>query len=195
MVEDKEQRIETLQDRVDELEATVSKMLPSRRDALKLGAAGAVGAVGMAGSASAQNSNQVGTIGTDSERVDVNAEDIDEKDVENVVERLQRAKNWAREYAPKDYVYQINEEPEQDFSDEEIEALNLIETTLEEREFKDADDLDGELWNVQKESQLDAGEFFKTSYNALLGRDNGPRLSTLIMSIGQEKSRKILSKA
>jgi len=77
MVEDKEQRIETLQDRVDELEATVSKMLPSRRDALKLGAAGAVGAVGMAGSASAQNSNQVGTIGTDSDRVDVNAEDID----------------------------------------------------------------------------------------------------------------------
>jgi len=77
MVEDKEQRIETLQDRVDELEATVSKMLPSRRDALKLGAAGAVGAVGMAGSASAQNTNQVGTIGTDSDRVDVNAEDID----------------------------------------------------------------------------------------------------------------------
>jgi len=77
MVEDKEERIETLQDRVDELEATVSKMLPSRRDALKLGAAGAVGAVGMAGSASAQNSNQVGTIGTDSDRVDVNAEDID----------------------------------------------------------------------------------------------------------------------
>jgi len=92
-------------------------------------------------------------------------------------------------------VYQINEEPEQDFSDEEIEALNLIQKTLEEREFEDADDLDGELWNVQKESQLDAGEFFTTSYNALLGRDNGPRLSTLIMSIGQEKSRKILSKA
>jgi len=77
MADDKQERIETLQDRVDELEATVSKMLPSRRDALKLGAAGAVGAVGMAGSASAQNSGQTGTIGTDSDRVDVNAEDID----------------------------------------------------------------------------------------------------------------------
>jgi len=77
MADDKQERIETLQDRVDELEATVSKMLPSRRDALKLGAAGAVGAVGMAGSASAQNSGQTGTIGTDADRVDVNAEDID----------------------------------------------------------------------------------------------------------------------
>mgnify|MGYP002761021455 CR=1 FL=1 len=77
MVEDKEQRIETLQDRVDELEATVSKMLPSRRDALKLGAAGAVGAVGMAGPASAHKSSQVGTIGTDSDRVALNAEAID----------------------------------------------------------------------------------------------------------------------
>jgi len=67
MADDKQERIETLQDRVDELEATVSKMLPSRRDALKLGAAGAVGAVGMAGSASAQNSGQTGTIGTDAD--------------------------------------------------------------------------------------------------------------------------------
>jgi len=77
MADDKQERIETLQDRVDEPEATVSKLLPSRRDALKLGAAGAFGAVGMAGSASAQNSGQTGTIGTDADRVDVNAEDID----------------------------------------------------------------------------------------------------------------------
>jgi hypothetical protein len=74
MADDKQERIETLQDRVDELEATVSKMLPSRRDALKLGAAGALGAAGMAGSASAQT--QTGTIGTSSNPVDLNAEDI-----------------------------------------------------------------------------------------------------------------------
>jgi hypothetical protein len=77
MAEDNQDRIETLQDRVEELETTVSKMLPSRRDALKIGAAGAVGAIGMAGSASAQSSGQVGTIGSDSDRVDLNAQDID----------------------------------------------------------------------------------------------------------------------
>jgi hypothetical protein len=65
-----------LEDRIDKLEQTVAKMLPGRRDALKMGGAALAGGSLMAGSASAQNSGQVGTIGTDNDRVDVNAEDI-----------------------------------------------------------------------------------------------------------------------
>lgn len=122
-------------------------------------------------------------------------DDLSDNDREAVLDRLQRAKNWAREYAPEDYVYRINESPDEDFSDEELEALDMIEESLMEKEFEDADDLDGELWNIQDGSKLGAGDFFTASYKALLGRDNGPRLSTLIMSIGQEKSREILSKA
>ncbi len=120
-------------------------------------------------------------------------EELSEEDEQRVLDRLRRAKNWAREYAPEDYVYRINESPGDDFSEEELEALNLLEEALEE-EYEDADDLDGEIWDVQKESGLDAGDFFDASYRALLGRDNGPRLSTLIMSIGQERAKEVLSK-
>ena len=42
-----------LEDRVDQLESTISKMLPGRRDALKLGGAALVGGAAMSGSASA----------------------------------------------------------------------------------------------------------------------------------------------
>jgi len=52
-----------LEDRVDQLESTISKMLPGRRDALKLGGAALVGGAAMSGSASAGTS-QAGTIGT-----------------------------------------------------------------------------------------------------------------------------------
>jgi hypothetical protein len=65
-----------LEDRVDQLESTISKMLPSRRDALKLGGAALVGGAAMSGSASA-GTQQAGTIGTSGSLVDVNAEDID----------------------------------------------------------------------------------------------------------------------
>ena len=72
---DKDEKIQRLEDRINELEATVRKMLPSRRDALKLGGAAAVGAAAFSGSASA-GSSQVGTIGDGSNLVDINAEDI-----------------------------------------------------------------------------------------------------------------------
>jgi len=64
-----------LEDRVEQLESTISQMLPSRRDALKLGGAALVGGAAMSGSASA-GTQQAGTIGTANDPVDLNAEDI-----------------------------------------------------------------------------------------------------------------------
>jgi hypothetical protein len=68
-----------LEDRVEQLESTISKMLPSRRDALKLGGAALVGGAAMSGSASA-GTQQAGTIGTSGALVDVESEDINNAD-------------------------------------------------------------------------------------------------------------------
>jgi len=68
-----------LEDRVEQLESTIAKMLPSRRDALKLGGAALVGGAAMSGSASA-GTQQAGTIGTANDPVDVESEDINNAD-------------------------------------------------------------------------------------------------------------------
>jgi len=73
------ERIAELEDRIEHLEATIRKMLPGRRDAMKLGGAAVIGAAAMSGTASA-GSSQVGTIGDASNRVDLNSEDIDNSD-------------------------------------------------------------------------------------------------------------------
>jgi len=68
-----------LHDRVRKLESTVAKMMPSRRDALKLGAAGIAGAAGL--SATTQpaeaSTGSAGTIGSNSDRPTIFADDID----------------------------------------------------------------------------------------------------------------------
>jgi len=74
-----QQRIAELENRIEQLEATTKKMMPTRRDALKYGGAAAIGAAAMSGTASA-GSAQVGTIGDASNLVDVEAEDIDVSD-------------------------------------------------------------------------------------------------------------------
>jgi hypothetical protein len=69
------ERIAELEDRIEQLEANIRKMLPGRRDAMKLGGAAVIGAAAMSGTASA-GSSQVGTIGDGSNLVDVHAEDL-----------------------------------------------------------------------------------------------------------------------
>jgi len=68
-----------LENRIDKLESTIEKMMPSRRDALKMGGAALVGGAAMSGTASA-GTNQVGTIGSASQLVDIESEDINNAD-------------------------------------------------------------------------------------------------------------------
>jgi len=68
-----------LENRIDELEETIQRMLPSRREVIGMGAAGLAGAGLMSGTASA-GTNQVGTIGSASQPVDLESEDINNAD-------------------------------------------------------------------------------------------------------------------
>jgi len=82
-----------LEDRIHELEQTIAKMLPGRRDALKLGGAALVGGAAMSGTASAGSSSS-GTIGTANDPVDVVLEDatgVDTINGDNIVTVLDGA--------------------------------------------------------------------------------------------------------
>jgi len=63
-----------LENRIDELEATIQRMMPNRREVIGMAGAGLAGAGLMSGTASA-GTNQVGTIGTSNDPVDVVLED------------------------------------------------------------------------------------------------------------------------
>ena len=76
---DDEPKVQQLENRIDSLESTIEKMMPSRRDALKMGGAALVGGAAMSGTASA-GTNQVGTIGSASQLVDIESEDINNAD-------------------------------------------------------------------------------------------------------------------
>jgi len=84
MTDDKTRQLEN---RIDTLESKIEKMMPSRRDALKMGGAALVGGAAMSGTASA-GTNQVGTIGSQASPVDLESEDINNADTvttENLV--------------------------------------------------------------------------------------------------------------
>jgi len=68
-----------LHERVNRLESTVEKLMPSRRDALKLGAAGIAGAAGLSATTQTADAStgSAGQIGEPSNRPTIFADDID----------------------------------------------------------------------------------------------------------------------
>lgn len=123
-------------------------------------------------------------------------EELSEEDRQRTLDRLERAKNWARDYAPEEYVYEINyelpDEIREELSEEEKDAALKLAEMLKNEEWGDQDDLDGKIFDVKDETELGTGDFFSAAYKVILSRDNGPRLSRLIISIGAEESVEIL---
>jgi len=76
---EQDSEVEQLESRIEQLEQLVARMMPSRRDALKLGGAAVLGGAAMSSRASA-GTQQAGTIGTAASPVDVEAEDITASD-------------------------------------------------------------------------------------------------------------------
>jgi len=68
-----------LHERVEQLESTVAKMMPSRRDALRMGAAGIAGAAGLSATSQPADAStgSAGDIGDPNNRPDLFADEID----------------------------------------------------------------------------------------------------------------------
>jgi len=81
-----------LHDRVRKLESTVEKLMPSRRDALRMGAAGIAGAAGLGAASQTADAStgSAGTIGSFSDRPTIFADDIDANTVTNNARPLAR---------------------------------------------------------------------------------------------------------
>jgi len=75
-----------LHERVQQLESTVEKLMPSRRDALKLGAAGIAGAAGLSATTQPADAatGSAGQIGDSSNRPDVFADTVDANQLSGV---------------------------------------------------------------------------------------------------------------
>ncbi|MFB6182904.1 MAG: hypothetical protein ABEI78_02460, partial [Candidatus Nanohaloarchaea archaeon] len=80
------------------------------------------------------------------------------------------------------------------FSESQKEAIELVRDLLKNSSFEKQGDLDEALFDVKDDSELSTGKFFETIYKPILGKEEGPRLSRLILAIDQEKTVKILEK-
>lgn len=110
---------------------------------------------------------------------------LSKEDKEGILERLKRAKYWAQHYAPESLRFKILEKYPKEIVDKlsrkQKEALREVGELLT-KEFS-MDELESKLFDIAKKHNLTFEQFFKAAYQVLLGKEEGPRLSPLLLSI------------
>ena len=122
--------------------------------------------------------------------------EMSEEAKEYVKERLIKALNWVEIYAPKEKKLRICEEIDKEIvkklSEKQKAALKLFAEFLE-KERSEEEIVEGILGIIEK-LEMRKEDFFKAAYLALLKKEYGPRLASLIKIIGEKKVSKLFSR-
>jgi len=109
----------------------------------------------------------------------------DEKLPDNLRQRIEYARNWARDFV------EIKETTIKLTSREAPAIKKLIEvlqTTADENQIQSA------IFSIAREHNIKPSRFFKTLYTILLGVPEGPRLGPYIVAMGRQNVVNALSK-
>ncbi len=113
---------------------------------------------------------------------------------ERLRQRLSCAWYWICECAPEDFRFMLKEEGAAriECGPSELAAIQGIKALVEAGP-KEEKPLSEAIFDVAKNNELEPKALFKIVYQALIGKDQGPRLAGFILTVGPQRIAKILS--
>ncbi len=128
-------------------------------------------------------------------RYETNGEIANEAEKLAFRSRAQRCWRWIEEYAPEDFRYRLRTEavarpltPDQRTVLERLVAVLRADPDISEN------DLIPHMKTLCEETDLTLKTFCPLAYELLIGRDQGPKLTTLLTTIGGERAVPLLAK-
>lgn len=117
---------------------------------------------------------------------------LTKRDVEKIRKRLKLAKNWVEKYAPeRRRITVLKEVPKEivgKLSEKQRLALSKIPEAV--KHARTPEELGETLKKIVEDSGLKPREFFEAAYLVLLGKKQGPRLATFLLSLDEKAVRK-----
>jgi lysyl-tRNA synthetase class 1 len=108
-------------------------------------------------------------------------------------QRMRCAWHWVSECAPEDFRFMLREDGSlAALSDAEAAALRELRTELE-RGPSEEKALSEAIFAIAQKNGLEPKALFKAAYQALIGKDQGPRLAGFILAVGTERVLRILA--
>ena len=109
------------------------------------------------------------------------------------------AKYWVEECAPEEFRFKLKEageEPAPGLGAQEKAAICLLRDKLIANIEKYTDDKScaEAIYKIAEESNIEGKALFRAAYQALIGKDQGPRLANFLRSINKERLLEILAR-
>ena len=106
-----------------------------------------------------------------------------------LLSRVEKARAWVTTRAPEEARFALQEKPyTQGLSDKQKKALSMLAEFLGKHGM-DENSLSQQIYSICEEVGLEPKEFYKGAYTALLNREKGPRLVTLLIATGEKSAR------
>ncbi len=105
--------------------------------------------------------------------------------------RAEKVKNWLNKYAGDEMKFEIQKKIKVKFEGKEKKALVDLKNILKLKDWNE-DDLFNEFYEICEKNDIKNTEFFRAAYQAIIGKEKGPRLAGFILMIGKEKIIKLL---
>jgi lysyl-tRNA synthetase class 1 len=113
-------------------------------------------------------------------------DDAPEWAVQAALERVERAREWARR-TDNEFNYDLKrrEIPDYDFDESTVAALDDLADFVA-AEDPDGDELQGEIYESAKRHDVDIGAFFSAGYRLFFDEDQGPKLGPFLAKLDDE---------
>jgi lysyl-tRNA synthetase class 1 len=111
-------------------------------------------------------------------------EDAPEWAVQEALERVERAREWARR-TDNAYNYELKrtECPNVEIDEPTAQALDDLATFLETHD--DPEEIQGEIYETAKRHDIDVGDFFATGYRLFFDKKEGPKLGPFLATLDE----------
>ena len=111
---------------------------------------------------------------------------LTEEDQNEIKTRIEYGKKWLEEYAPADFVFQIQSEtPQVDLNSDQKKFLSDIAQAMSQADLA-GETLHGKIHEIRKASPLEPRTAFQAIYLALLGKDSGPQAGWFLEALDKE---------
>lgn len=120
------------------------------------------------------------------EFMDLELDQLTDKQLEQLNERIENVKNWLRLYAPDFVKFQVQEElPQVELSEPQVKFLQEVADLIESREMT-AEELHDEMYSILRRHGLKPQKAFQAIYRILIGKKMGPRAASFLLSLERD---------
>ena len=105
--------------------------------------------------------------------------------------RAEKVKNWLEKYAGEDMKFELQEKIKVKLNSKEKKALIELRKVLEKKNYTEKQ-LYNQFYEICEKMGIKGKEFFSVAYRVIIGKERGPRLAALILSVGKDKIIKLL---